>query len=298
MDRHGVATAISSVTVPAEPFYDGTEKSRSIARGVNEYGAKMVVDYPGRFGLFAALPMPDIEGSLKEIEYSFDTLKADGICIFSSTPGKWPGDPFFHPTWEELNRRKAVVFIHPTTPNCCKNLALGLPDYMLEFDFDTTRAVASLLVNGVLTKYPDIRWIVNHSGACVPVLAGRIQDRVVRNNPELYPTGLSREVKEAVLRSCARDVSVADGRHDDVCSHVADFVRNRFPPGTDGNDYRTDSRSRPLFTIHSCDGARKRGTALSAFQERAGNMKPEARMQSSAFPFWLLASGFLSLIRR
>lgn len=196
MDRHGIATAISSVTVPAEPFYDGTEKSRSIARGVNEYGAKMAVDYPGRFGLFAALPMPDIDGSLKEIEYSFDTLKADGICIFSSTPGKWPGDPFFHPTWEELNRRKAVVFIHPTTPNCCRNLAPGLPDYMLEFDFDTTRAVASLLVNGVLTKYPEIRWIVNHSGACVPVLAGRIQDRVVRNNPDLYPTGALEKLKK------------------------------------------------------------------------------------------------------
>src|SRR5678816_2681149 len=114
MEKFGISTAIISATVPADPFYDGTERSRSIARGVNEYSARMVRDYPGRFGLFAALPMPDIDGSLKEIEYSFDTLKADGICIFSSTPGKWPGDPFFHPTWEELNRRKAVVFIHPT----------------------------------------------------------------------------------------------------------------------------------------------------------------------------------------
>src|ERR1043166_6033763 len=93
MDKFGFATSIISATVPAEPFYDGTEKSRSVARGVNDFIAKMTADHPGRFGLFAAIPMPDIDGTLREIEYAFDTLHADGISIFSSVRDKYPGDP-------------------------------------------------------------------------------------------------------------------------------------------------------------------------------------------------------------
>src|SRR5690242_4490899 len=112
MEKFGIATAIISATVPADPFYDGTEKSRGIARGVNEYSARMVKDYPRRFGMFAALPMPDIDGALREIEYSFDTLHADGIGIFSGIRDKYPGDPLFEPIWKELHRRKAIVFIH------------------------------------------------------------------------------------------------------------------------------------------------------------------------------------------
>ena len=102
MDKFGIATSIISATVPAEPFYDGTEKSRTVARGVNDFIAKMIVDHPGRFGLFAAIPMPDIDGTLREIEYAFDTLHADGIGIFSSVRDKYPGDPVFAPIWREL----------------------------------------------------------------------------------------------------------------------------------------------------------------------------------------------------
>jgi predicted TIM-barrel fold metal-dependent hydrolase len=168
MDKFGIATAIVSATVPADPFYDGTEKSRSVARRVNEYSAKMAQDYPGRFGLFAALPMPDLDGALGEIAYSFDTLHADGIGIFSSIRDKYPGDPFFDPIWRELNRRRAIVFIHPTVPNCCASVVPGVGPAMVEYDFDTSRSVISLLVNGVLSTYPDMRFIVNHSGATIP----------------------------------------------------------------------------------------------------------------------------------
>src|SRR4026208_1521799 len=114
MDKFGIATSIISATVPAEPFYDGTEKSWTVARGVNDFIAKMMVDHSGRFGLFAAIPMADIDGTLREIEYAFDTLHADGVGIFSSVRDKYPGDPLFAPIWRELNRRKAIVFIHPT----------------------------------------------------------------------------------------------------------------------------------------------------------------------------------------
>ncbi len=196
MDKFGIATAVISATVPADPFYDGTEKSRGVARGVNEYAATMVRDYPGRFGLFAALPMPDIEGALREIEYSFETLGADGIGIFSGIRDKYPGDPIFDPIWKELNRRKAIVFIHPTFPNCCNNVVPGVGAPMVEFDFDTTRAVVSLLVNGVFSSYPEIKFIINHSGATIPVLAGRIKDRMPQGSDRKIPNGALHELQK------------------------------------------------------------------------------------------------------
>ena len=212
MDKFGIATSIISATVPAEPFYDGTEKSRTVARGVNDFIAKMMVDHPGRFGLFAAIPMPDIDGTLREIEYAFDTLHADGVGIFSSVRDKYPGDPVFAPIWRELNRRKAIVFIHPTFPSCCGNVVPGVGAQMVEFDFDTTRAVVSLLVNGVLSSFPDLRIIVNHSGAAIPTLAGRIKDRMPAGTETTVPKGAIVRVAEALLRSRTCDVSVPDGR--------------------------------------------------------------------------------------
>jgi len=196
MDKFGIATSIISATVPAEPFYDGTEKSRTVARGVNDFIAKMIVDHPGRFGLFAAIPMPDIDGTLREIEYAFDTLHADGIGIFSSVRDKYPGDPIFAPIWRELNRRKAIVFIHPTFPNCCGNVVPGVGPQMVEYDFDTTRAVVSLLVNGVLSSFPDLKIIVNHSGATIPTLAGRIKDRMPAGTETTVPKGATYELQK------------------------------------------------------------------------------------------------------
>ena len=161
-----------------DQVFDGTEKGRTLARKINEAGAKIVSDNRQRFGLFAVLPMPDVDGSLKEIEYAFDTLKADGIGTLSNTGESWPGDPKYLSTFQELNRRKAVVFIHPFVNKCCRQLQKGVADAVVEFDFDTTRAITGLLYNGVFSKCPDVRFIVNHSGAAVPALAGRIKDRV------------------------------------------------------------------------------------------------------------------------
>jgi predicted TIM-barrel fold metal-dependent hydrolase len=148
-----------------------------MARKLNDYAAKIVSDHPKRFGFFAVIPFPDADGSMKEIEYSFDTLKADGFGLLSSIGDKWPGDPAFLPPFQELNRRKAVGFLHPFTPACCRKL-IPSGEASVERDFDTTRAVTNLLYSGTLAKLPDIRYIINHSGADVPVMAGRIKDRV------------------------------------------------------------------------------------------------------------------------
>jgi 6-methylsalicylate decarboxylase len=188
MDKYGITTAITSESGAANQFNDGTPKALVFTRQSNEHGAKMVQMSPRRFGLFLGLPMANVDASLKEIEYGYDTLKADGVHIYSSINDKWPGDPFFTPLHEELNRRKAIVFMHPTTPTCCKTPP-GIGGPVVEFDFDMTRAATSLLWNGVLTKYKDIKFIIVHSGGTLPVLAGRIQDRVPRNRPDLYPTG-------------------------------------------------------------------------------------------------------------
>ena len=112
MDKHGVATAMLSPVqrLVMDSMSDRSDRARSLARQNNEYGAQLVKDYPGRFGLFAALPLPDQDGSLKEIEYAFDVLKADGIALWTDYIDKWPGDPAFAPVFDELNRRKAVVF--------------------------------------------------------------------------------------------------------------------------------------------------------------------------------------------
>ena len=177
MDKNGIGTVIISGGAYGDQVYTGTEAGRTMARKLNEYAAKIVSDHPKQFGFFAVVPYPDAEGSLREIEYAYDTLKADGVGILSSISDKWPGDPAFLPAFQELNRRKAVAFIHPYVPKCCRDL-IPYGEASVERDFDTTRAVTNLLYSGTLAKLPDIRYIINHSGAAVPVMAGRIKDRV------------------------------------------------------------------------------------------------------------------------
>ncbi len=189
MDRNNVATSILSGTTFPEPLNDGTPEARALARRANDFIAEATDPHPGRLGYFAAIPLADTDGSLREIEYAFDTLNADGVTMNSSAARMWPGDPSQMPIFEELNRRKTSVFLHPnTTPFCCINPP-GVPNNVAEFDNDVLRAVLSLLWNGVLTNYPDINFIVAHTGGTVPALAGRIQDRVPKDRTDLYPHG-------------------------------------------------------------------------------------------------------------
>ncbi len=196
MDRDGIAAAIVSIS-PSLWFGD-IAATRKIARDWNEYAAEMARDHRGRFGIFAALPLPDVEASLKEIEYALDVLKVDGFGLVTNYGDKWPGDKAFAPVFDELNRRKAVVYFHPTESPAFENILPDIPPPMIEFPFDTTRAIVSLLFGGTLSRCADIRYIFSHGGGALPMLAARISS-VAKNRKDLsarVPTGVLPELKK------------------------------------------------------------------------------------------------------
>jgi predicted TIM-barrel fold metal-dependent hydrolase len=172
IDAAGVQTAMLSVSTPGLWLGDATASAK-LSRLCNEYAARLVADYKGRFGSFAAVPLPAADASLTEIAYALDTLKADGISVFTSYDGKWLGDPVFVPVFDELNRRKAVVSVHPTTAACCGNLIPYIPDNVIEFGTDTTRTIASLVFSGAADRWPDIKFVFSHAGGTMPFLIER-----------------------------------------------------------------------------------------------------------------------------
>jgi len=196
MDKSGVATAMISTSEPSVWFGEN-EAARKLARECNEFGARLMADHPGRFGMFSTVPLPDVDGCLREIEYSQDTLKADGVCLMTSYQGKYPGDASFEPVMNELNRRKAVVFLHPVKAECCKDLQPELGPAVVELGTDTTRAIASLILNGTTSRYPDIRFIFSHGGGTMPYLMTRFAALAARPDiAQRVPKGLLYEVRK------------------------------------------------------------------------------------------------------
>lgn len=175
MDEAGVSTALISCTAPGPQFPGmSVEETHSMTRELNEYGAKMVSDYKGRFGLLATLHVPDIENSLKEIGYALDTLKADGFGLITSYGNQWIGDQKYQPVFEELNRRKALVFIHPTAAPCCQNLMPNVGPTVVEYNTDTSRAIVNVLINGQAGRTPGIHYVFSHAGGTAPYLVQRL----------------------------------------------------------------------------------------------------------------------------
>lgn len=169
MDKDGTAISFLSVTTPGMWFGD-IDETRRVVREQNDYGAQLVRDYKGRFGHFATVPLPDVEAALREIAYAYDTLKVDGISLITSYNDKWLGDKTFAPMWDELNRRKAVVYIHATAPGCCYygNFVESVPGPIpLEFNSDLARAIASVISSGIAARTPDVTYIWSHGGGSI-----------------------------------------------------------------------------------------------------------------------------------
>jgi len=172
MDRSLVETAITSLSTPGVWFGD-VALAAELSRLCNEFQARLVTDYPGRFGSFACLPLPDVDGALKELEHALDHLDHDGVVLLTDTDGRYLGHPDYEELFAELNRRHAVVFIHPhDDPRRTRRYEIFSP--LLEWPIHTTRAVLDLLYTGRLARFPNIRYVLAHGGGTVPFLAHRI----------------------------------------------------------------------------------------------------------------------------
>lgn len=168
MDRLGIERSMLSISSP------GVAMETGLARLTNEEGRRAVVDHPGRFGLFASLPLPDVDAAMAEIAHCCDHLDVDGFALLTHVDGTYLGDPALAPVWAELDRRRARVFIHPTSPPCWERTAHGRPRPMVEFLFDTTRAVVDLVLSGTIARHPAIDVIVPHAGATLAMVADRV----------------------------------------------------------------------------------------------------------------------------
>jgi 6-methylsalicylate decarboxylase len=174
MDEVGIGAALLSISSPGLSFADPQERV-DLARSVNEDGAAACRNHPARFGLLASVPLPDVDAAVREIEFAYDALSVDGISLMSNYDGIYLGDDRFEPVMDELERRGALAVIHPTAPPAAAALDYGWPSPMLEFPFDTTRAVVKLILSGTLARHPRIRVIVPHVGSALSVLSDRVQ---------------------------------------------------------------------------------------------------------------------------
>jgi predicted TIM-barrel fold metal-dependent hydrolase len=189
MDRSKVDKALLSATPDAE-------LSADLARVSNDYAAELVRQHPGRFGFFGALPVPDVDGCLNELAYALDVLGAEGVGLFTSYGAAYLGDAALDPVFAELDRRKAIVYTHPTLNDCCADIVPGIPPTAIEFGTDTTRAIASLVFSGMTVKYPNVRFIFSHAGGTMPFLIGRFVN--LAKQPRMaarLPNGLMAELQ-------------------------------------------------------------------------------------------------------
>jgi predicted TIM-barrel fold metal-dependent hydrolase len=173
MDANAIAKSYLSISQPGVHFGDGA-MAAALARRCNDDFATLAAAHPARFGTFATLPLPDVDAACEEVVRTLDELKFDGVALLASYGGGYLGDPEFDSILALLDAREAVVFVHPNYAPSSRNLGMGIPGFLVEFPFDTTRAVANLIFRGALERYPRIRFILAHNGGAVPYLAWRL----------------------------------------------------------------------------------------------------------------------------
>ena len=207
MDANEIELALTSVAQPGVGFAEPAA-ARALARRLNEYAADLAAQHPQRFGGFATVPMRDIADAVAETEHALDALKLHGVSLFASYGEKFLGDPAFDPVLEALNRRRAVVFIHPTLHPSSRTIALPWPAFVMEYLFDTTRAAVNLLLGGALKRFPEIKFILPHAGGTLPYFAWRLA-----STPVIDPTTPQwpREKFAAGLRHFWYDIALSSG---------------------------------------------------------------------------------------
>lgn len=173
MDEVGIAMSVLSMPEAGVHFDDATNKQR--AHRINDYLTGLATQNPTRRGAMAALPVTNIDAALDELAYALDVLDMDAVSLPTSVHDRYLGDPFFDPLFDELNRRRATVFVHPVQAKASESLNLGLNQSLLEFPFDTTRMIANMIFSGAVTRFSDIRFIASHGGGTLPYLLSRLQ---------------------------------------------------------------------------------------------------------------------------
>jgi predicted TIM-barrel fold metal-dependent hydrolase len=194
MDGHAIAAAVVSISTPGVAFAGSTGPAGAarLARQANEWAAGLVRDHPGRFGALATVPLPDVDAALAETAHTLDVLGLDGVVLLASAGGRYLGDRAFEPLMAELHRRRAVVFLHPTTPPEAPRAGLAIPVFAVEFMADTTRAIANLILSGTLERHPGISFICAHAGGFAPYITDRLQaawdgDAAARERAPAHP---------------------------------------------------------------------------------------------------------------
>lgn len=173
MDRFGIDAQVLSISDPSVRFAEPVQAAR-LSRYCNEYAADLIARHPTRFGGLGTVPLPDVSAAVAEAVYALDVLKLDGVTLLSSYDGVYLGDPRFDPLLAALDDRGALVFVHPGEPPAASRSTLPLPDFLLEFPFETTRAVTTMITAGVPIRYPNLRILLAHAGGCTPFLATRL----------------------------------------------------------------------------------------------------------------------------
>jgi len=231
MDKNGVATAVLSMPNRVNVWRSVDQaRGRAMARQWNEFMARQASDHPGRFGFFAAVPILDIEGSILEAAHALDHLGADGVTLMTNMGDKWLGDPHYFPLFEELDRRKAVIYTHPISADCMQNmLTPDIDDSVIEFTADTSRAIARMLFSGAAHRFPNIRFIFSHAGGTMPF----ILERYTRHAQS--DAALAARVPDGVLAYLKRFYyDTAQASHPSAMASITQFVAiSQFLFGTD-----------------------------------------------------------------
>jgi aminocarboxymuconate-semialdehyde decarboxylase len=235
LDDAGIDAAITSISTPGVHTGDDAAAG-ALARRCNELAAEMIRDRPDRFGGFACLPLPDVNGALAELAYALDVLHLDGVVLFSNALGTYLGDPHFTPLFDELQRRGVVVFVHPNPSPDPSAHALGLPDSLIDFTTDTTRAIAHLHYSNTFARTPDVKYVFSHAGGTVPYLAGRFG---IVDEMRVIPGAETRSTAAETFRRLYWDTALSWG--DPVLSMLRDVVGiDRVVFGTDYPYLRRD----------------------------------------------------------